>query len=215
MYDIRPNIIIGFHGCDISVRDKLLNHPDHIEISKKPYDWLGNGLYFWENNLERAWEWANDKAAKKEIKTPAVIGAVIQLGQCCDFLNSKFTRIVKIYYEAMKEEYSRTGKQLPVNLDAKGDAHQDKLIRTLDCATIEFMSKNILEQYKKEMASKGFSETKVFDSVRGAFSEGGPAFDGSGIFIKSHIQICIRNMNCIKGFFIPREEVIFPNWFKS
>jgi hypothetical protein len=43
MYDLRPNLIIGFHGCDIRVRDKLLNHPNEIVISQKPYDWLGEG----------------------------------------------------------------------------------------------------------------------------------------------------------------------------
>ena len=27
---------------------------------------------------------------------------------------------------------------------------------------------------------------------------------------KNHIQICIRNPNCIKGFFIPRYEMKWP-----
>ncbi len=57
MYDIKPNLIIGFHGCDASVRDKLLNDPDEIIISREPYDWLGHGMYFWENNFERALQW--------------------------------------------------------------------------------------------------------------------------------------------------------------
>jgi hypothetical protein len=61
MYDFRPNLIIGFHGCDIRVRDKLLNHPNEIVISQKPYDWLGHGMYFWENNYGRAMQWAKDK----------------------------------------------------------------------------------------------------------------------------------------------------------
>jgi hypothetical protein len=42
------------------------------------------------------------------------------------------------------------------------------------------------------------------------FTEGGPAFDGSGLSAKSHVQICIRNPNCIKGFFLPRRESTFP-----
>lgn len=35
MYDVRPNTIIGFHGCDLSVRYKLVNNPDQVEISNK------------------------------------------------------------------------------------------------------------------------------------------------------------------------------------
>jgi hypothetical protein len=46
MYDSRPNLIIGFHGCDDSVKQKLINSYDSIQISQKPYDWLGHGMYF-------------------------------------------------------------------------------------------------------------------------------------------------------------------------
>ena len=50
MYDFRPNLIIGFHGCDDEVKQKLINSSSSIQISQKPYDWLGHGMYFWENN---------------------------------------------------------------------------------------------------------------------------------------------------------------------
>ncbi|MBN9385379.1 MAG: hypothetical protein J0H74_31770 [Chitinophagaceae bacterium] len=61
MYDIKPNLIFGFHGCDESVRNRLLNRPDEIVFSKEKYDWLGHGMYFWENNYERALQWAEEK----------------------------------------------------------------------------------------------------------------------------------------------------------
>ncbi len=85
MYDIRPNLVIAFHGCDISVRDTLLKNSDNIAKSEQPYDWLGHGIYFWENNLERAKPWAIEKQIRREIKEPAVIGEVLHLGICCDF----------------------------------------------------------------------------------------------------------------------------------
>jgi hypothetical protein len=56
MYDVKPNLLIGFHGCDRMVRDQLLMNPNDYRISRKPYDWLGHGLYFWENNYDRALE---------------------------------------------------------------------------------------------------------------------------------------------------------------
>lgn len=59
---------------------------------------------------------------------------------------------------------------------------------------------------------KGYSEDHLFDSVRGVFIEGGPAFEGSGIFEKSHIQICVRNPNCIPGFFRPRQKIDYMQW---
>jgi hypothetical protein len=45
MYDLRPNTIIGFHGCELCPQ-QTCKQPDQIEISSKPYDWLGNGFYF-------------------------------------------------------------------------------------------------------------------------------------------------------------------------
>lgn len=61
MYDMKPNLIIGFHGCERGIRDQLLMNPNEYKISQKPFDWLGHGLYFWENNYDRALEWAEDK----------------------------------------------------------------------------------------------------------------------------------------------------------
>lgn len=44
-----------------------------------------------------------------------------------------------------------------------------------------------------------------YDSVRGIFIEGDAIYPDSGILAKTHIQICVRNPNCIKGYFSPKE----------
>jgi hypothetical protein len=78
------------------------------------------------------------------------------------------------------------------------------------------MHQLILEECIEDKKKHGFSNKKLFDSVRGVFTEGGPAFPGSGIQEKNHIQICIRNSNSIKGFFLPRKEVDFTlDYFKK
>lgn len=40
MYNQRPNLILGFHGCDETVRDQLLLNPNNYKMSKENYDWL-------------------------------------------------------------------------------------------------------------------------------------------------------------------------------
>jgi len=209
MYNTRPGLIIGFHGCDKSRQQQLLADSSSIPISEDPFDWLGHGMYFWENNADRALEWAQTKQKKGSLKEAAVLGAVIDLGHCCDLLDSAFIKMVATYYSLMELELKEVGKALPVNRDIKSDVHGDKLLRDLDCATIEFMHKQIRTQYKKDISKKNYSAYKMFDSVRGVFPEGGPAYSGSGFSAKSHIQICIRNANCIKGFFQKREEMDF------
>ena len=212
MYDVKPNLIIGFHGCDRQVRDALLTNPNDFRASQQPYDWLGHGMYFWEDNYDRAMEWATDKQKRGQIAEPAVIGAVLTLGYCCNLLDKRYIRFLAYHFKFMKEQYERFGKELPKNKDLKQDNFKDKKLRELDCAVIEFMHSNNILQVKSDISTLGYTQYKIFDSTRGAFIEGGPAFDGAGIFEKTHIQICIRNPNCIKGFFLPRREIDFSPW---
>jgi hypothetical protein len=90
MYNVRPGILIGFHGCDKSRQQRLLTDHTTIPVSKEPFDWLGHGMYFWENNYVRAFQWAKEKEAKGKINEAAVIGAVLDLSYCCDLADSKF-----------------------------------------------------------------------------------------------------------------------------
>lgn len=201
MYNSRSNILIGFHGCDESVRNELLTKPKKVKISEKPFDWLGHGFYIWENNYDRAIEWAKDKQKRGKIKKASVIGVVFTLDYCLDLIDSEFIGMLSAYYELMKKDFQAIGKALPENKDVKEDEHKNLLIRELDCAVIQYLHQKI----KEERTKNKNTSIQEFDSVRGVFTEGGPAFPGAGIQKKSHIQICIRNMNCIKGFFLPRK----------
>ena len=58
MYSTRPGLILGFHGCDQSVVDKLFNGSEELKWSEHNYDWLGHGIYFWEHSYDRAFDFA-------------------------------------------------------------------------------------------------------------------------------------------------------------
>jgi hypothetical protein len=215
MYDFKSNLVLGFHGCEAAVREELLSQPDRIKFSKKPFEWLGHGFYFWENNEERAWKWAFEKKSRGDIAEPAVIGAVLQLGYCCDLLDSSYIDLLSNYYNTMAESYLSTGTPLPVNKDSRADIYKDKLLRYLDCAVIEYMHAKLLKRINDDKNAEGHTKFRIFDSVRGAFFEGGPAFEGSGIISKTHIQICIRNPNCIQGFFKPKKDRNYKDWLQT
>lgn len=202
--------MLGFHGCDQSVRDELVRKPDLVKKSNESFDWLGNGFYIWENNYARALKWAEDKKARGTLSTPSVVGVVYQLDYCLDFTDSEFIDILATYYDLMKGDLEFAGKKLPQNKDLPKDKYHDLILRELDCAVIEYLHQKVDEQIQLDLKTKKFTNYKHFDTVRGVFTEGGPAFDGAGIQKKNHIQICIRNLNCIKGFFIPRKESKFP-----
>lgn len=196
MYPAKPGLIIGFHGCDKSVRDKVIAGKLSLNQSKNRYDWLGNGIYFWENNQQRALSYAKELKARKSnsnIKTPSVIGAVIDLGFCLDLLDSEYIDLVKISYENLHKSFSTIGVAMPQNQSVKGS--KDLLLRNLDCAVIENLH-----------LQRSTNNIRPFDSVRGAFIEGEQLYENAGFFNKNHIQLCIRNPNCIKGFFLPRSS---------
>lgn len=48
--------VLGYHGCDRSVGEALLAGRKTFVGSKNEDDWLGHGVYFWENNPKRALE---------------------------------------------------------------------------------------------------------------------------------------------------------------
>jgi len=96
MYSKRAGLILGFHGCDEKVRNSIVANKNAILLpSESDYDWLGNGVYFWENNYVRALKYAQDfkknpAKAKSKIKDPSVLGAIIDLGHCLDLLDSQY-----------------------------------------------------------------------------------------------------------------------------
>lgn len=75
LYSRRSNLVVGFHGCDQSIANKIIEGKDDLIASTNDYDWLGHGIYFWENNELRALQYANDMMgrAHSSVKCPAVI----------------------------------------------------------------------------------------------------------------------------------------------
>ena len=117
LYANRPNLTIGFHGCDQSLVDKVIAGKENLLASTNDYDWLGSGIYFWENNEERAMEWAVElsKRPGSSVKQPAVIGAIIDLGYCFDLTDTAYLKELKKSYDFALEFSRISGIPLPVN----------------------------------------------------------------------------------------------------
>ena len=195
MYSKLPNLIIAFHGCDKSTYDRVMIDEGFLQPSVEPFDWLGNGIYFWENNSVRALEWAKKH---RKVKNPAVIGAVIDPLYCLNFSDMSAVPLLKLGFELLQKDHIEANKEMPIN-KSRDDRDNDLVMRDLDCAVIERMHKHIKDK-----------NMRPFDSVRGVYVEGDPIFEGGRIMDKTHVQICIRNINCIKGYFRPLQELDEP-----
>ena len=189
MHDYQPFSIIGFHSCDKEVGLRVLNGEDELLPSQNAWDWLGEGVYFWEQNPLRALEYADASARRTQfnkvpIKEPFVLGAIVDLGNCLNLVESGSLEILSQAYKGLNQVINGSGGKMPFN---------KKDNRALDCAVIQFI------HHSNELERKA-----AYDTVRCAFPEGQEAYEGAFITSKLHLQICVRNTQFIKGFFLPR-----------
>ena len=113
---------------------QVLNAQANLRPSRNTWDWLADGIYFWEQNPLRALQYAQESAIGKQ--------------------------------------FNRKPIQVPF---------------------VRYIHR-----------SNELSGAVPFDTVRSAFQEGEDAYPGATFSSRLHIQVCVRNLNCIKGFFLPR-----------
>ena len=191
MHRLTSAFILGYHGCDKEVGARLLAGVA-FQPSDNDYDWLGPGIYFWEANPLRGLEFATEASKRKRsgIEKPFVIGAVIELGLCLDLTTSNGLDWLRIAHASLVDVTRAAKLNLPSN-------SKDKLRRNLDCAVIRRLHK-ILE----------VQNLPPIDTLKGVFTEGEPAYPGSGFAEKTHIQIAVRNPTSIKGVFrVPADQL--------
>ena len=193
-----PGFVLGYHGCDRLVGERVLAGTDDILVSTNSHDWLGSGAYFWENNPARAQAWSkflakDSRPEGPRIREPFVVGAIIDPGNCLDLAEKSSLDLVKSAYGSYVEVCEAEGIEIPQNESAfKGDA--DLVKRFLDCAVLNFL----------HQLREGLSEPP-FDTIRAPFLEGGELFPGSKLAAKSHVQWCVRDpKKSVIGYFLPR-----------
>lgn len=138
-----------------------------FKISQNDWDWLGHGVYFWEGHI-RAREWADRKFGQQA----AVIQAKIKLRVCLDLCDSGYLDVIRQAYERLKESYEKQGLPLPDNQGTR---------RIRDCLVFNYLA----------------TEIWPVDTVRSLFMEGEEIYPGTTIRTRQHIQLCVRNLDCI------------------
>ncbi len=192
------SFVLGYHGCDRSLAEKIVLGQQHLDISRNTYDWLGAGTYFWENDPKRALEWARlmknqPQHSKHVIKEPVALGAIIRLGNCLDLTDAGSLALVREAYDQFADHLKDHNTPLPKNAKAYPD-DEDLAKRYLDCAVINFL-----------FMMRAMIDLPLFQTVRGVFTEGKSLFPGSKIMDKTHIQICVRSpRTSVMGYFVPR-----------
>ena len=187
---VSHSLVLGYHGCDLRVARKVISLKDSPRPSHNPWDWLGHGFYFWEDNPARAMRWAVAERQRSDsrIKQPAVLGAVIDLGNCLNLTDAEALNQVKVAHDEYERLCHTAGIEMARNRGPELRA------RYLDCAVVE-----LLHQLRQE------EKKPAFDTVRGFFIEGKELYINAGFRELDHLQICVRSLEQIVGFFWPRQ----------
>ena len=117
------------------------------------------------------------------------------MGNCFDLLDTNYTRLLSEMFPLYRQACVENRVPAPRNLPAREEAPGDLVLRYLDCAVLNWC----LDFLEKE-------ERQHFHTVRCVFSEGTPAFEGSKIMAKSHIQIAVREATAVIGYFKPNVD---------
>jgi hypothetical protein len=176
-----------------SLKKKISNTVTTVSIG------LGMVSIFGKIIMKRAVQYAIEASKRKKstIKEPFVLGTIIDLGNCLDLLDQKYLDFLSFAYADLKQSLEIENKALPTNSSFSGNDF-DFRKRELDCAVI---------RHAHQLAK---DEGVHFDSVRAAFWEGEPLYEGAGFKKQNHIQIAVLNPNCIKGIFLPRDKIEYP-----
>jgi len=161
----------GFHGTSWSAAPLAIR--DGFRPSRNEYDWLGDGVYFFQDAPARAWEWARHQHGN----AAAVIQSTIRLEGCIDLLDIEWNDVLVEAYTAFVAVARSAGIALP---------RQTRGAHRLDRAVINY-AVGIL-------AERGI----VVRSVRGVFAEGAPVFPSSAILNRAHVQVAIRDTSLIE-----------------
>jgi hypothetical protein len=185
------NTVLGYHGCSKETAHHLLGG-FQFQPSNKSYDWLGEGSYFWEEDITRAYEWAIERRSA----APCVVGAVIDVGNCLDLTKRSGITAVRSAYDSYRQLQQRRNQPLPENQDSKDGRKGDLVLRPLDRAVIDH-----LHSIYRSASERDGGRTKEFDTVRAMFPEGEPLYATAGFLEKTHVQIAVRKPTQIVGVF--------------
>jgi len=165
--------VVAFHGTRRTTAEKLVAGAP-FGRSENDDDWLGHGIYFWEDAPQQAWWWAERKYGKDDA---AVVGALVRLGRCIDLLDPSNVQLLVQAHSDLEHVLQSAGQTLKNN----ANTHKYR-----DCAVFNYVFAK-LEQAHIEVESA----RAVFVPLEAG--KGLPRlWDRSGVFRGAHIQLSVR-----------------------
>lgn len=181
----QPLRVCGYHGTSQRSAPEIIERG--FDFSTNDYDWLGTGVYFFQDAPMRAATWARERYPD----SPAVIRSELVLENCLDLLDIAWNPIIRETYAMFVLEYEKAKIPLPRQNPQKSKAHR------LDCAFFNYIVEKIFA-----------SQNITVGSIRAVFNEGDRIYPNSAIFDRAHVQIVIRDLSLIQRSCLIEEDTI-------
>jgi hypothetical protein len=176
--------VIAFHGTDAATAERLVRG-EPFEESDTENEWLGTGVYFWEHAPKQAWSWARQIRRHGD---PAVVGAVLRLGNCFDLCDPGNVVLLRAFKDDMVGGLRDAGQPVPKN-------HRKHM--KLDCAAFDYV------YTQSSLAGP------VIDSFRAVYvptDNRKRIWTGSWIYEETHVQISVRKASNILAVWHVRKD---------
>jgi hypothetical protein len=188
-FDDYHRTVIGYHGIRRSSALRIVQGLATYRASENSDDWLGHGIYFWEYAPKQAWAWAEQRRrVQRWNEEVAVLASMIRLGNCFDLLDPDNVTVLSGFREDYVETEYQAGRR------SKRNHNKSKY---LDCAVFQF-------------AYAAFEmQNEPIDTCRAVFVPSDERlWTRSGVHRHAHIQLCVRNAQCILGTWLvkPSED---------
>lgn len=160
--------VYGYHGTSQTAA-ALIVHGTFLPSNNR-YDWLGDGIYFWEEAPERAWEWARQVYGDDA----AVVASRLLLDSCMDLAERHWQEFLAEVYRSFAHERKQRGRAVPRQRPNSGSHPLDRVIINRAVVTL---------------AQQGI----VIRVVRSPFREGKRLYPWSALYSHQHVQIAVRD----------------------
>ena len=171
--------VYGYHGTSMDRASAIIE--SGFKPSSNEYDWLGGGIYFWQDAPKRAWQWAQHTYPDN----PAVVKSLLRLDRSClDLLDVGYSPLLKTMYNGFIRSYERRNLTLPAQTE-KSKAHR------LDCLFFNYVVSTVNSSFPESIGS-----------IRSAFVEGDKIFPTSAIYDLTHVQITILNSSLVEASYL-------------
>jgi hypothetical protein len=185
MSEIQEILVHGYHGTSVENAESIFSNG--FRVSRNDYDWLGRGIYFWQDAPERALSWA-----EHQHQHPAVICAeiIINTDSTIDLFDSHPDNV---YIIALKRSYETFRDRLSTTDFAK----QRGALHGVDRLIVDYVADKLIPHL----------QGKHVQVVRSIFTEGEPIFplfgknEKSAFHDKSHVQIAVRDSRVIQKYY--------------